>query len=536
MSRGSAAPRRLHWKRTGAPARRLACDTYSAATTATGPGQTGSARATLSSDVPAAARARLPHHRGAPRADPRPVRAARPGRRLARRRRPVAGRHRPARRARRPGPPRHARVPARLPGAAARRAAPRGRRPVRPAGPRGGRRDRGGAARAPGRRARVDPRCVRARTSGARTARRPRRGRGAPPLRDRHGLLPATGARRRWLPRRRGGVRRRDPGRPRRGARAIDAAVDGARAPRDPRACGGSEARTSRPGSSASRARHRGDTSRCSGSSSSRSRSSSTGRRARSSPSCSRSRAAVALAAGVGRLLGFSFTVVSAIVPLTVMVTTLASLVYLHSRFVDQPEGVPVDAHQLAALADKFLPVTASSAAAVSGFAALAVSRIRPIREMGLWTATGLAIAWVVALHALPRPAARAPDTHAPDRRDPRRACTIGSRARSRRSRSAGAGRSSRAPSDSPRPASSRSRASRAASRRWASASTCSGTWTRRCPSTRTCGSSGTTSRASTSPASGCARRPGAVTDPEVLRALDRFTSARRGRPRASRR
>jgi predicted RND superfamily exporter protein len=112
--------------------------------------------------------------------------------------------------------------------------------------------------------------------------------------------------------------------------------------------------------------------------------------------------AAVALAAGVGRLLGFSFTVVSAIVPLTVMVTTLASLVYLHSRFVDQPEGVPVDAHQLAALADKFLPVTASSAAAVSGFAALAVSRIRPIREMGLWTATGLAIAWVVAFTLFP--------------------------------------------------------------------------------------------------------------------------------------
>ncbi|ABS27287.1 RND family transporter [Anaeromyxobacter sp. Fw109-5] len=112
--------------------------------------------------------------------------------------------------------------------------------------------------------------------------------------------------------------------------------------------------------------------------------------------------AAVALAAGAGRLLGFSFTVVSAIVPLTVMVTTLASLVYLHSRFVDQPEGVPVEAHQLAALAGKFLPVTASSAAAVAGFAALAVSRIRPIREMGLWTAAGLAIAWVVALTLFP--------------------------------------------------------------------------------------------------------------------------------------
>jgi predicted RND superfamily exporter protein len=112
--------------------------------------------------------------------------------------------------------------------------------------------------------------------------------------------------------------------------------------------------------------------------------------------------AAVALAVGAGKLLGFSFTVVSALVPLTVMVTALASLVYLHSRFVDQPEGVPVDEHQILALANKFLPVTASSVAAVLGFAALAVSPIRPVREMGIWTAVGLALSWVVAFTVFP--------------------------------------------------------------------------------------------------------------------------------------
>jgi uncharacterized protein len=112
--------------------------------------------------------------------------------------------------------------------------------------------------------------------------------------------------------------------------------------------------------------------------------------------------AAVALGMGAGQLLGFSSTLVSAVVPLTVMVTTLASLVYLHSRFVEQPEGVPVDEHQLHALSNKFLPVTASSVAAVLGFSALVVSRIRPIREMGLWTASGLAIGWVVAFTLFP--------------------------------------------------------------------------------------------------------------------------------------
>jgi uncharacterized protein len=112
--------------------------------------------------------------------------------------------------------------------------------------------------------------------------------------------------------------------------------------------------------------------------------------------------AAVALGVGAGGLLGFSFTVVAALVPLTILVTCLASLVYVHSRFVDQPEGVDAAAHQRFALANKFLPVTASTVAAVLGFGALAVSPIRPIREMGLWTATGLALSWLVVFTLFP--------------------------------------------------------------------------------------------------------------------------------------
>ena len=111
---------------------------------------------------------------------------------------------------------------------------------------------------------------------------------------------------------------------------------------------------------------------------------------------------AVALGVGAGALLGFSFTVVSALVPLTVMVTTLATLVYLQSRFVDQAEDTDVDAHQVFALANKFLPVTASTVAAVLGFGALAVSRILPVREMGVWTAVGLALGWIAAFTLFP--------------------------------------------------------------------------------------------------------------------------------------
>ncbi|HEY6050880.1 MAG TPA: MMPL family transporter, partial [Thermoanaerobaculia bacterium] len=111
---------------------------------------------------------------------------------------------------------------------------------------------------------------------------------------------------------------------------------------------------------------------------------------------------AVALGVAAGGLLGFPFTIVSVLVPLTVLVTTLASLVYLHSRFVDRPPGTPLREHQIAALRNKLLPVSASTFAAVLGFAALSVSKVRPIRELGLWTAIGLALSWVVAFTLLP--------------------------------------------------------------------------------------------------------------------------------------
>jgi hypothetical protein len=101
-------------------------------------------------------------------------------------------------------------------------------------------------------------------------------------------------------------------------------------------------------------------------------------------------------------LLGFRSSIVSALVPLTLMVTATASLVYLHSRFVDCPPQRDPRAHQLFALANKFTAVSASILAAGVGFAALGVSQIRPIREMGLWTATGLLITWLVCFTLFP--------------------------------------------------------------------------------------------------------------------------------------
>ncbi|MBI5528295.1 MAG: MMPL family transporter [Deltaproteobacteria bacterium] len=109
-----------------------------------------------------------------------------------------------------------------------------------------------------------------------------------------------------------------------------------------------------------------------------------------------------ALAVGWIGLTGGTFTIVSALVPMTILITCLATLVYIHSRFVERPPETGVDEHQVFALANKFLACTASVFATAVGFAALAVSDIRPIREMGIWVAVGLVFTWLVAFTLFP--------------------------------------------------------------------------------------------------------------------------------------
>jgi uncharacterized protein len=105
--------------------------------------------------------------------------------------------------------------------------------------------------------------------------------------------------------------------------------------------------------------------------------------------------ALVSIAMGLASLFGWANTVISTLVPLTVMVTTTATLVYLHSRYIEPDDSPSLLDHHARALANKFLPCTASMFATAVGFGALAISDIRPVRDMGLWTACGLIVAWV---------------------------------------------------------------------------------------------------------------------------------------------
>lgn len=110
----------------------------------------------------------------------------------------------------------------------------------------------------------------------------------------------------------------------------------------------------------------------------------------------------MAVSVGFIGVTGGTFSIVSPMVPMTILVTVTATLVYVHSRFVDCPPGADVERHRIFALENKFLACTASIAATAVGFAALAVSDIRPIREMGIWVAVGLALSWVVVFTLFP--------------------------------------------------------------------------------------------------------------------------------------
>lgn len=109
-----------------------------------------------------------------------------------------------------------------------------------------------------------------------------------------------------------------------------------------------------------------------------------------------------AMTVGYIGLTGGVFTIVSSLVPMTILISCTATLVYIHSRYVERPPDRPVDDHQLFALCNKFLACTASLFAAAVGFAALIVSKIRPIREMGIWVAVGLVITWFAVFTLFP--------------------------------------------------------------------------------------------------------------------------------------
>jgi predicted RND superfamily exporter protein len=111
----------------------------------------------------------------------------------------------------------------------------------------------------------------------------------------------------------------------------------------------------------------------------------------------------VALTMGYLGVTGGVMSIVSQMLPMTVLITCTATMVYLHSRYVEIDDDCnDIEEHQAIALANKFVAVTASIFATAVGFAALAVSQIRPIRELGSWVAVGLVFTWITVFTLFP--------------------------------------------------------------------------------------------------------------------------------------
>ena len=111
-----------------------------------------------------------------------------------------------------------------------------------------------------------------------------------------------------------------------------------------------------------------------------------------------------ALTVGFIGVTGGTFTIVSSLVPMTILITC------------DGDAGLPplairrgarrqrrIDEHQATALANKFVAATASIFATAVGFAALAVSEHPADPRAGLWVAAGLVLHLGHRLHALSR-------------------------------------------------------------------------------------------------------------------------------------
>ena len=110
----------------------------------------------------------------------------------------------------------------------------------------------------------------------------------------------------------------------------------------------------------------------------------------------------VAIAMGLAALTGWAHTIVSSLVPLTVLVTATATLVYIHSRYIDRAAHRGSRRAPRAGAGQQVSALHGLDFRHRVGFAALAVSNIRPVREMGLWTASGLVVAWLASFTLFP--------------------------------------------------------------------------------------------------------------------------------------
>jgi len=99
---------------------------------------------------------------------------------------------------------------------------------------------------------------------------------------------------------------------------------------------------------------------------------------------------------------GSVLTIISAILPMMVMIVTIETIIHIYSGYVRAPEGADRREHLIDILCGKWLACWYSVFTTVIGFGSFMFSPVLPVRDLGLFVAAGLVIAFAVSFTLFP--------------------------------------------------------------------------------------------------------------------------------------
>jgi predicted RND superfamily exporter protein len=99
---------------------------------------------------------------------------------------------------------------------------------------------------------------------------------------------------------------------------------------------------------------------------------------------------------------GSMLTMVSGVLPMMVLIVAIETMVHLYSGYVRPPQGVERRAHLVSTLAQKWQACWFSVFTTAVGFGSFAVSPVMPIRDLGIFVAEALLIAFAASFTLFP--------------------------------------------------------------------------------------------------------------------------------------
>ncbi len=110
----------------------------------------------------------------------------------------------------------------------------------------------------------------------------------------------------------------------------------------------------------------------------------------------------IAVAVAAVGVVGENLTMVSAVLPMMVMVVTLSTLVHLYSGYVNMPRGEDKTSHLIAVIRHKFLACLLNNVTTAIGFGSFVTSNVKSVRDLGLFVAIALATSLVITFTLFP--------------------------------------------------------------------------------------------------------------------------------------